>query len=204
MTDLKTLMRRWRQDEDGSIAVETLMMVPLMVWAFLATIIYFDAYRTEAIAHKASLTIADMLSRETDYIDNDYMNGMRDLLKFLTLHDKTPQLRVTVVRFHDPNEDGVGLYRRVWSKNRGAMGNLTYAQVTEMGAAGKFPIMSHGERLILVETITNYVNRYNVMFVNPLEDFDVDTYTFISPRFAPRLCWTPDADAANAQDVEKC
>lgn len=204
MISLTRILRRWRQDEDGSIAVETLMMVPLMVWAFLSTIIYFDAYRTEAIAHKASLTIADMLSRETDYIDNDYMDGIRDLLQFLTLHDQTPQVRVTVVRFNDPNRDGVGTYRRVWSKNRGGMGNLKGSEVTAMGNNDEFPIMSHNERLIVVQTRTNYENRYNVMFVDPLQDFDIETFTFISPRFAPRLCWTPDADAPNAQEVERC
>ena len=70
MRSLLKCLRRMRDDESGSIAVETIMMVPLLAWALLSTLAYFDAYRAESISVKAGLTIADMVSRETGFVTN--------------------------------------------------------------------------------------------------------------------------------------
>lgn len=202
-TALRAAIKRWRNDEEGSVAVETLMMVPLMVWAFLSTLVYFDAYRTEAVSEKAALTIADMFSRETDYIDNDYMDGASDLLKFLTLHDSDPKLRVTVFRWHAHSAGATGHYHRVWSRSRGSgLSNLTTTGVRNLSA--KLPVMYDGEYAILVETWTDYETRFNNMFVVALQDFEMQTFTVISPRFDRRLCWTPDADSPDATANEIC
>jgi Flp pilus assembly protein TadG len=59
----------WKQ-EDGTLTIEFLILAPIMFWTFIATLAYFDAYRTEAISEKAVMTIADMFSRESDYVDD--------------------------------------------------------------------------------------------------------------------------------------
>ncbi|MFK7878016.1 MAG: TadE/TadG family type IV pilus assembly protein [Paracoccaceae bacterium] len=190
MRSLLKRMRRLRDDESGSIAVETIMMVPLLAWALLSTLAYFDAYRAESISVKAGLTIADMVSRETGFVTNPYINGTRDLLQFLTIDDNWPDLRVTVVRW----DESRNRLRRVWSQERGPRRPL---RGTEMaGLVDRLPELTDNERLIIVETWTDYTPLYSV----GLSPFTMETFTFISPRFVSQLCYkpqdtTPDADA---------
>lgn len=178
-------LRKFRTDEGGSVAVETLMMVPLLAWAMLATLAYFDAYRAEAISQKAGLTIADMYSRESGFITPDYINGSRDLLRFLTLADDHADLRVSVLTFNEADDK----YQRVWSKNRGAGGNLKNSDMADLRP--RLPIIRDGEHIIVVETWTDYSAPY---VAAGLSDIRMDTFHVISPRFTDRLCWNPDED----------
>lgn len=189
---LKSWAARLRRDEDGATSVEFVMMAPLLAWAFLSTTTYFHAYRAEAISQKASLTIADMISREADYITNEYIDSARELLKFLTLEDNNPDLRITAVRWNANKNK----YERVWSKERGPRSPLTGSEVT--GLADQLPVMVHNERAIIVETWTEYEAPRQV----GLDDFDMKTFTVISPRFVDRICF--NATPEQGSDTEKC
>ena len=189
---LKFWAARMRREEDGATSVEFVMMAPLLAWAFLSTVTYFHAYRSEAISQKASLTIADMISREADFITPDYITGAHELLKFLTIEDANPDLRITAVRYNANN----GKYRRVWSQERGPRSGLSHSGVDAL--AGQLPVMTHNERAIIVETWTEYEAPRNV----GLNDFDMKTFTVISPRFVDRICYSATPDAADPN--EKC
>jgi Flp pilus assembly pilin Flp len=179
LTRLKKRALAWHRDENGSVAVETLLMVPLLAWAMLATITFFDAYRNEAVSFKAGLVIADAISREAE-VDNAYINGLYGLHKFLMLKDDDPDLRITVFRFRADEGD----YRRVWSRARGGKPALTNATLN--GLSGILPsTMADGERAILVETWSEYDAPYAV----GLGDFDMSTYNVVSPRFLPQACF---------------
>ena len=184
---IRSRLGKLRRDEDGSIAVETLLMVPLLSWAMLSTLTYFDAYRAEAISHKAGLTIADMVSRETATITPDYINGTRGLLRFLTIDDNWPDLRITAFEWQESRNR----YRRIWSQERGPRSALRTSDLANM--THRLPILSDGEVAILVETWSAYSPPYSV----GLSDFEMETFTVISPRFATQICWdaTPEDDA---------
>ncbi len=194
--------RTWRNDEEGSVAVETLLMVPLLSWAFLSTLVYFDAYRTEAISEKAALTIADMLSREDGLVNAAYLNGTRDLLEFLSLHDPNPELRITVVRWEsdDPSDPAVttGDLMRVWSKRRNTLKPVLKAS-DMANLETRLPQMTHDERIIVVETWSDYEPPYEPILASSLNAFEMGTFTVISPRFTQSLCWNNDP----AQDPSK-
>ena len=87
---IKRRIIRFKLEETGTAIVEMVLMTPIMVYGFLITLQFFDAYRAELISSKAALTIADMYSRETGYIDPTYLNGTRSLLKYLTLAENDP------------------------------------------------------------------------------------------------------------------
>lgn len=182
--------RAWRNDEDGSVAVETLLMVPLLSWAFLSTLVYFDAYRTEAISERAGLTIADMLSRETGLVNQEYLDGTVDLLEFLTLHDSSPELRVTVFYKHTHSNGNQHLHR-AWSKVKNSTKDvLTTANIRAMES--RLPDIGDEERAILVETWTDYDPPYEPVLASSLNAFEMGTFTVISPRFTDSLCWNND------------
>jgi len=190
MTYLKRLKNRalaWHRDESGSVAVETVLMVPLLAWAMLATLTYFDAYRNEAISYKAGLVLADAISREADTLNDDYIDGLYGLHKFLMLKDKTPDLRITSFRYRESYDD----YRRVWSESRGSKPALTNATLNAL--RDRLPTMSNGERALLIETWSDYSAPYAV----GLGDFGMATYNVISPRFTLRTCFDKENGSAN-------
>lgn len=195
-------MKTWRKfhgDDRGSMAIELVMVTPILVWIILSTFVYFDLFRNEANAHRAALTLADMFSREQTDIDSNYLNGARSLLETLTLDDDNPAYRVTVYRRQDSDDT----FRRVWSRNRGVGSNLTDTDLLALQTAGRLPRMADDDRAILIETFTDYEPpfdtgiRFLTSFfsedgVSPREELDTVTFaTFnvIRPRFTPTLCW---------------
>jgi hypothetical protein len=177
-------LRKFRRNENGSGTVEFVMMVPLLIWCLLATVSYFHAYRSEAVAVKTTLTLADMLSRERASINGPYLNNMRDFVQFLTLSATTPDIRVTVFRWN-PRRNR---YEVRWSRRRGNQPTLRTSNLNDM--AGILPVMTlSSERAILVETWSDYTPRYNYNL--GLTDFDFVNRIVISPRNG-QLCWNND------------
>lgn len=178
---IRHAVKQWRNDENGSVTVETVLMVPILAWVTFAVLTFFDAYRKEAISHKAGLTIADMISREADTISGDFIDGAHDLLRFLTTEENSPDLRVTVYMW----EAATGSYKVVWSEERGPrepMTNSDMASRTE-----KLPEMADLERAILVETWTDYTPPYKIGILN---NMSLNTFNVISPRFTTQLCFS--------------
>ena len=163
---IRYLRKLWRQ-EDGTLIFEFLVFAPLMFWTFIATLAYFDLYRTESVSQKAAMTVADMLSREQNYITDSYIDGAHDLLTFLTRNDADPGMRISVLRFHDKGstvdpDDATDHYHVVWSEVRGnaEQGVMTKQQALKISP--KLPRMADGDRIILVETWTHYSSAYNL------------------------------------------
>lgn len=191
MIGFDRLKRKWirfQLEEAASVSIEAIMMAPLMVWAFVTTLQFFDAYRAELISTKAAVTIADMYSREDQPINPAYLNGTRDLLKFLTLAENSPDYRVTVFFWRETQQD----YRVVWGRNRGSRTNLTNDLLNAKAAA--LPKLVDGERAILLETWTDYTPKYGdgvgkFMSGTGLKALEFSTFIVTSPRFTPTLCW---------------
>lgn len=173
-----------RRDESGGVTVEFVLMIPLLLWGMMATMAFFDAFRTKYSAQKATTTIADMVSRETTTLSGDYVDGLQTVFQTLTYQNANPGLRLTVVKY-DEADDAIEL---VWSEVRGDSpqawtdGNLD-------DIAARMPIMEDGDRFIVVETFSDYFYRFQPMLSRVLEDFEVETYATISPRFAPTICY---------------
>lgn len=186
---LKRQINTFRKQEEGaSQSVEFLLSFPLLVWAMLATLQYFDAYRTQLISTKATMTIADMYSRETGYVDHTYLNGTRSLFGYLTRADSSPDFRVTVLYWDKASES----HKVVWSRNRSAIGNLNNTKLAAYFDV--IPTMGDGERAILVETFTDYVPKFGtgigqIFRIKGLEPMEMRSLLVIRPRFAPTVCW---------------
>lgn len=180
-------------DEEGTVAIELLLVVPILVWAFLSTFVYFDVYRVEANSTRASLTVADMFSREDVPITGAYLDGAKTLLETLTYEDADPGFRITVYRFNAAPA-GDDTYRVVWSENRGFGPVLTDEDLNDLDIAERLPLMSENAlaRSILLETRTQYSAPFSIgigPFVGTdLEDVTFTTFTVLPPRPA-QLCW---------------
>ena len=174
-------MTRFRDDTDGSVSVEFVMMAPLLFWAFMALYVYFDGYRQSAINLKAAYTISDILSRETGVVDDGYIDSMHSLYDFLIANGTNTQMRISVLRW----SDGDDRYYVDWSTSRAWDGTSTLTDGNVMNYADKLPVMSYAVRLILVETR----NVYDPVFKVGLGKQTLENFVFTSPRFVQQVRW---------------
>jgi Flp pilus assembly protein TadG len=178
---LRSLIKGFKRDDDGSVAIETVILVPMLFWVFLSTLSIFHAYRQHAISQKAGYTIADMISRETEPIDRPFMIGAQKVFQFLSLSElQDTTLRVSVAKYDLTDNK----YEMLWSKVQGnAKVELTDAGVAALG--DRLPIMKNDEQIIIVETWIDY----DPPFDTGLATHDVVNFIFTRPRYAPNICW---------------
>ncbi|MGH1413690.1 MAG: TadE/TadG family type IV pilus assembly protein [Pelagimonas sp.] len=178
---MKSRFRRFADDTQGYITVEAMIVLPVLLWLFGASWVYFDAFRQQSISQKANYVIGDMFSRETDPINGTYVDNARELLRELTKSsDSESDLRVTVVQY-DTNIAG---WQVVWSQERGDQTALNNGGLSAY--SGKLPVASGGDQLILVETW----DLHEPIFDVGLSDFEIHTYSFTRPRYAPQVVYS--------------
>ncbi len=179
----QSLLRRFRRSERGSFSVETVMIFPLLIFAYVGIFTFFDAFRALNLNIRSSYTIGDMLSRETNPVGPDYIEGLNKIQALLSGSDYATILRVTVIRY-DADDNEIEL---VWSAVDGGTGKhikeLKTSTLEEITA--QVPVMSHGDVNIVVETWSGFT---------PAFAFGIDAYYFehlvvTRPRFAPQLVW---------------
>ena len=190
---MRSALRQFWDDESGVVAVELVLMVPILTWAFLSTYVYFDVFRVESNANRAALTVADMFSREDAPITSDYLDGAHSLLKQLTFEETDPDFRLTVYTYRETQDD----YRVIWSEFRGYLDELKHTDLENM--RHRLPVMANADRAILLETRVEYDAPFRIglgpFTSTDLEDVTFTTFTVIRPR-APTLCWDrPDPQA---------
>ena len=180
MTHFLSYLRRFRDEERGSIAVETVLILPILFWAYLSMFAIFDAYRQHSLNQKAAFTIGDIISRETTPLDAAYMNGTREMLAYLTANRNADvAIRVTSVKYDGKNK----VYKRDWSKRKGWMPPLSNNAVKAL--KDDLPVMPHNERVMVVETFV----KYDPPFKTGLQTREIHNFVFTRPRYAPRVLW---------------
>lgn len=182
---LARVLRRFHRDERGVIALETIVLTPLLVTALLFAFAFYDFHLQQSVREKTTYTVTDALSRETDVIDDAYIDNLKTTFDMIAGTRSPTQMRVSVIRFHDTaNTDWFELR---WSEVRGA-GSLSPLTQAEMESeAARLPIMIGGQDLILVETRGQHVP---LMTNGLIGEVTLATRMFMTLRFASQLCFT--------------
>jgi hypothetical protein len=92
-----TSISRFLSHEDGAVAIEAAIILPLLGFAYVAGFAYFDNYRREALLTKGTYTVADILSRETGLVTPTDFEGLQELFEFLTFSEGRTRLRFTQI-----------------------------------------------------------------------------------------------------------
>lgn len=176
---------RFFRDTKGDASLEAIIILPALLVIFAISWLYFDVMRQQAINQKANYTIGDIISRETEILDDDYIDNARNLLFHLAqAQGDDIDLRISVVQY-DKNGDGEsygnGSYTLVWSSARGDWSALSQSDMTTYQP--HLPILAVGDQTILVETRDWY--QPIVQLAN--DGFDIETYSFTRPRFASQV-----------------
>lgn len=202
MKKLLTHIRAFHDDEQGSMSIELLLVVPILVWVFLSTFVYFDVFRVETNSIRATIAIAEMFSRE-DTVDAEFMQSARSVLRELTYEENNPDVRITVYEYDPSITNANRRFRVVWSEGRG-FGSRSTNSLRSLARDGRLPVMEAVDHAIYIETRTQYDAPFNIG-LGPFTVTDLDDRQFrqdlvVRPR-GGRLCWDPDTDV---DDDEIC
>lgn len=184
---------RFLRDERASMSVEAALIAPLLFWGFLATYSYFDLYRVRNVALKSNYAISDLLSREAQTIDANYLTGVSNLYRYLTRADSSSWVRVSVVYC----EDGCAVsgsentqdrtLAADWS--RATPGIPTFSD-TDINTHFDeiIPLIADGERVIIVETAMDYQPPFSAELTG-IGDQVFNDIVITRPRFSQQLCF---------------
>ena len=177
---LKPRPTRFTRNEDGYITIEAVIVLPIMLWLFGVGWVYFDAFRQQSVNQKANYVISDMISRETDPVNETYIANTYNLLTQLT-HSTSSEtdFRATVVQY----DLDTSRWDLVWSDAYGARSALVDADIP--GYEDRLPVGMDNEQLILIETWEDYEPAFDV----GLGAFEIMTYSFTAPRYTPQIVW---------------
>jgi hypothetical protein len=187
---------RFFRDTKGDASLEAIIILPALIVIFAISWLYFDVMRQQAINQKANYTIGDIISRETEILDEAYIDNARNLLFHLAqAQGDDVDLRISVVQYNGNgngevngcNGDGTcaghgdGAYDLVWSSARGDWSALSDGSLDTY--LPLLPILAIGDQTIIVETRDWY--QPLVHLAN--DGFDIATYSFTRPRFASQV-----------------
>jgi len=157
-------LRSFAKDESGSVVTETVIIFPLLIWAYIALFVYWDAYRTENTAVKASYTIADQITRQVMDITPAYITGLQKTFQYLVDNDLDSTIVVSSVAWYGATQK----YDVLYSEARGP-GAVRMTDALLQTYLDALPNMSDGDTVIVVQTTTRYV---------PLFQVGVPTFTY--------------------------
>lgn len=187
---IKSAVKKFARSTDGNTSVEAVIVFPALAVIFAASWVYFDVMRQQSISIKANYTIGDIISRETEMLDDAYIDNARNLLFHLTKSNGTDvDLRVTVIQY----DEGSNSHSVIWSENRGDWPAVTNGDLSTYSE--QLPLMADADQLILVETRDAYTPSFDVAGLGP---FDIQTYSFTRPRFAPQVVFEGVNDGSDA------
>ncbi|MBO9396216.1 pilus assembly protein [Shimia sp. R9_2] len=179
------LIRDFRKDTRGSVAVETVIMWPALFLALMAMAVLFDAYRARSTTEKAAFAVSDMLSRETAAVDSSYIDGVHTLFEEISTLRGEQEMTVSLVSW-DSNTNAHDLE---WSHSTLASRTLTDADLPELGE--NLPTLVPGESLIVVQTFGTYAPPVIMKrwWGDDWDGFPMNTFVFTRPRFVANLAW---------------
>ncbi len=170
---------RFARDEAGSMPTEGVIASVFLVWWYVASFQFFDAYRQKNINLKAAYTVADLISRQTNEINDDFIEGLNTLFDYLTNSRVPTWIRVSSVVWDETDNR----FEIAWSYATGVTAGHTTATI--QAKANQIPVMPSGDSVIIVESNMAYEPIFNV----GLKAQWFTTFIATRPRFNPCIAF---------------
>lgn len=178
LTPKENPLRRFAREEEGLIMTEFLIVLPLLIWMFIAMVVFWDTYRTINEAQKASYAVADAISRETE-LSRSYLAGMESVMELLMGRPNVVSMRITSVQWIEQT----GRYKVIFSESPGnRRPPLTAAQV--LALRDRIPTLDDGDTTVILETWTRHIPAFNI----GLNGMDFENFITTRPRQSHRTC----------------
>ena len=145
------------RDERGSISMEFVIVVPLLLFLTTGGLGFWDAYQSKSKAAKVAFTVSEIMSRH-DVVDNTdmaYLFGVQDKMFDSDLDRRS--LRISSICFED------GVHRVLWSYTASS-GDIAapVALTDEEIPVDILPAMAPQDSIILTEVEAHWRPHLNV------------------------------------------
>ena len=163
--------KRFRDDTAGFLTVELVIIVPLMLFWFAGTFVFFNAFHKWLKSVKANYVIADLISRQK-IIDNDFIYALDDIFDYVAAAEDPDNnyFVVTALQWGDTDNDPATppVMAIMWSEStKTAKGHPT--GITNEMVAPRMPSEVPAEdQLILVQSYTPYTPLFDWVGIPPL------------------------------------
>lgn len=184
--------RAFAAAEGGTVTVEAVLVLPLIAWAYMSSLAFFQAFHAQSLETKAAYTIGDALSRETQ-VTPAYLDSLYALQGVLIEPGAPRRLRVTVMRY-DPG----GAHVVCWSQARG--GPAAHSNASLRAMAARIPLMPAGAYAIVTEAAADHTP-FRTGFIDPVT-FSETAVT--RPRWSDRLRYNTSEGGGAATEVWAC
>ena len=172
-----SVLHQFARDETGTVMAETVIVLPMLLWSYLALFVYWDSFRSMNTVQKAAYTISDTLSREMVQLPATYFDGLRDVMDHMIDDQQSAKLRVTSITYNLAAKE----YQVLWSYSPGsALPELTTA--TLLSVKHRLPNMANADSATIVETAVDYQPAFDVgMNAMTMHQFIVTRPRFVAP-----------------------
>jgi len=174
---VRTFVRRWLDDTRGALTVETIIVFPVLLGAFLALVVFFDAFRAQKVNVSASYTLSDLISRQVAPVTPAYMEGLHDIYEYISRANHATTLRVSSVYWNVIDEE----YQVVWSYATRGGSPLGNAELNQ--SVDRLPIIPRSDTVILMEATMHY----RPPFAQGIGEQTFAHFVVTRPRFAPQI-----------------
>lgn len=172
---MRTLLRRFWHDTRAAVAFEAVIIMPILAWGFLSSFIFFDAFRVYNSSIKATYAVADILSRQTNTVETDDIEGLLGVFKHLVRDSDASRMRVTQIIWTGTR------YCVDWSYATQGEARLFHSSMEDIEEL--LPVMAVSERILLVETFVPF----DPAFETGLTLLNFENFTFTRPRYAGQV-----------------
>ncbi|CUH40749.1 hypothetical protein JSE7799_03484 [Jannaschia seosinensis] len=177
---------RFLSNEDGSMSIEAVLVLPLLCFLFMAGFSYFDGYRRDATMSKATYAVADLLSRRRDVVRPFDLEGLENIYETMVFStEEETYMRFTEIE-RVPDADG-GL-QITWSYATDGQKAMSDRALDLL--KGRIPRFDIGKRVLLVQAYTIDQPDFRVF----LPDRIVDTIHLVSARYERCIAFSPTGD----------
>lgn len=159
-----------RQNQQGVAAIEFAVVLPLLLLIFLGTVTIFDLYRTSTLLDRATSTISDFVSRQTEVSETFMRDGVQ-LRLYALLDADAENLHYRVEGFRKRGDALV----REWSFPADE-GSLLRA----LSQKSEMPLVSDGDTLIVIRTALRHPTMFNTLGIS---DYTHHSMLAVRPRF---------------------
>lgn len=177
----------FKRDEKASLSIEALIIVPAIVLSVTTLFTVYDYFRARNVSLQANYAISDLLSRETNPVDADYLDGLHDLFAVLAPTGDSTWLRVSVIECVSSCQNDSRNMRTYWSYMSGNGDALTTDDINDTYNE-TIPVFASGEYVILVETNVGYTSPFTNDW-SGIGNRNLGNTVVTRPRFAPKLDW---------------
>ncbi len=146
MKRLLSAFRAFKKDETATLTVEFVILMPVLIFWFIGSVVFYDAFDARAGAQKTSYTLADIVSRQSE-VSNDFIDQLLVLQNRMLPLEPVGSVRVSTLQVSD-----AGNLEVLWSySTEGTALTIDDVDLTSL------PPMDVEDSVVIVESYVPYV-----------------------------------------------